>query len=84
MRLLTTLLLSMVSLLADTSDRLPNTRKSPLPFGASKRGGPRSAGKASKPVRARQKKGAIARSMGRAPVTARKNKPKTIRAPRRK
>jgi hypothetical protein len=84
MRLLITLLLSTVSLLADTSDRLPNTRKSPLPFGAPKHMARGSAGRAKKPVRARQKKGAIARSMGRAPVTARKTRPKTIRAPRQK
>jgi hypothetical protein len=45
MRLLTVLLLSAVSLSADTSDRLPNTKK-PVPVHTATRGAPGSAGRA--------------------------------------
>jgi hypothetical protein len=49
MRLLTALLLSMVSLFADTSDRLPNTRKV-VPVRAAKRAAPGSTGRAGTPT----------------------------------
>jgi hypothetical protein len=64
MRLLTALLLSMVSLFADTSDRLPNTKKMP-PVRAPKRPAP--------------KGGAVARAFKRG-APASKTRAKTIKA----
>jgi hypothetical protein len=95
MRLLITLLVATVSLLADTSDRLPNTRKAPLPFGAPKRGAPRSTGmrltphaprnaNAKAPVQKRQKNGAIGRTFNRPSAAPGKAQAKAHRAPHRK
>jgi hypothetical protein len=79
MRLLTALLLSMVSLFADTSDRLPNTRKMP-PVRAPKHAAPGPAGRAKT-----AKTGAVARAFKRGgPAPAGKTRAKTIKAPRLK
>ncbi len=80
MRLLTVLLLSMVSLFADTSDRLPNTRKTPSPLHAPKRAVP-SPARISKAVKG---SAAVRGSKRVAPGASIKARGKAIRLPRLK